>query len=793
MWQAGEAAGNNRQSRDFVMRLKSRTSAMANVESLHKLLDLHAVEREQLLPLLENNPGVMASNAVATLLVASLFLGKHAQSFALLWALAALIIILISLSLARRISQSLFTVTSPVTSALMFVSMVGVRGFVWAVGLSRLVPEADMETRMLIGWLIIGLMSSGAFAYWPVPLAAFLFSGLVGLGGLFGLTNLGLSTVLVSSLSLMVFSYLLLRVMLWHARVLRGEIISQKQLATKNEVISLLLKDFEESSKDWLWETDRDGCVTRGAQSFVDFFGLPTSALQERALPLVMYDRAMTPLQRRAMLKLGARLRKGKPFAGCMLTVGEADKELYLELSAKPILSRDGVIEGWRGVASDRTAAAHAEAKVKRLALFDPLTGLPNRVQFSQILAQVLSSSGSRDYWVMYLDLDGFKGVNDSMGHAAGDQLLKAVVERLRPVTGADNVLARFGGDEFALLTQGTAADIEWQWRRLVQALHTVFHIEGRDVMVGVSIGIMAIDEAGMTVDEVLRRADLALYRAKHDGRGSGRYYEPLMDSKLQQRRQFEQDLRKALNLSQFQLHYQPMVDMKTRRICGMETLLRWHHPERGLVPPDQFIPVAEQTGLITEIGEWVLKTACQDAAAWPSTIRVAVNMSPLQLRGHRLLASVTRALAASGLPASRLEIEVTESALVEETDRVAKVLDDLRALGVVIALDDFGTGYSSLSYLHQFHFDKLKIDKSFVQSFETRPESRAVVKAAMLLARELGFATTAEGVETPAQFQALMEQGCEEAQGYLLGRPAPLSDLQPLLGQETGRQQLIA
>jgi diguanylate cyclase (GGDEF)-like protein len=778
---------------NLMIKLKAKTGIIPEAESLHQLLNLHTVEREQILPLLENNPGVMASNAVATLLVAMMFLSGPAQHFAMFWALASLLIILISLSLARRIGQSLHDSELPAQPALMFVTMVGIRGLVWAIGLARLIPEADLETQMLMGWLTIGLMSSGAFAYWPLPLAGVLFSGAIALGGLFGLTGVGLSATVVASLALMVFAYLLLRVMLWHVRVFRNEIISQKAMAAKNEVISLLLKDFEESASDWLWETDRDGVLTRGAQPFAQFFRLDASRFHDSVLPLVLLGLARSPGQRRAMLKLGARLRKGKPFAGCMLAAGEGEHTLHLEISAKPIVGPGGDIEGWRGVASNRTAAAHAEAKVKRLALFDPLTELPNRVQFTQRLAAALGEGPEANYWVMFLDLDGFKGVNDSMGHAAGDQLLKAVVERLRPMIGADNMLARFGGDEFGVLTRGTAAEVEWQWRRLVQALHTVFMIEGRDVMVGVSIGIMAMDDARMTVDEVLRRADLALYRAKHDGRGSGRYYEPVMDAKLQQRRQFEQDLRKALTLGQFQLHYQPMVDMKSRRICGMETLLRWHHPERGLVPPDQFIPVAEQTGLINEIGEWVLSTACMDAARWPAAVRVAVNMSPMQLRSHRLLASVTRALAASGLAPSRLELEVTESALVEETDRVAKMLDDLRALGVIIALDDFGTGYSSLSYLHQFHFDKLKIDKSFVQSFEARPESRAVVRAALLLARELGFSTTAEGVETEEQFRALAEQGCEEAQGYLLGRPAPLAALAPLLVPTADQQQLIA
>ena len=776
-----------------MMQTKTPPDRGQQAESLHQLLDLHAVEREQMLPLLENNPGVLAANAVATLLLAALFWGKHGQSFALFWALASLIIIMISLTLAQRIRTSLFSDRTPVAGAMLFVAMVGIRGMVWAIGLARLIPVADIESQMLIGWFTIGLMTSGAFAYWPLPLAGMLFSGSVALGGLFGLTQLGASPVLVASLALVVFVYLLSRVMLWHVRVLRDEIISQKALAAKNEVISLLLKDFEESASDWLWETDGTGCITRGGAAFVQYFGIPSSVLEKEPLHEVLLKVAQSPLQRRAMLRVAARLRRGKPFSGNMLSVGKGEGALFLELSAKPIMNADGAVEGWRGVASDRTAAIHAEAKVKRLAMFDPLTGLPNRVQFSQRLAAAIGDGADSGWWVMFLDLDGFKTVNDSMGHAAGDQLLQAVVERFNPLVGAGNMLARFGGDEFGLLSRGSAEEIEWQWRRLVQSLNSVFTIDGREVMVGVSIGVMAMDDAGMTVDEVLRRADLALYRAKQDGRGSARFYEPVMDSKLQQRRQLEQDLRKALALGQFRIHYQPIVDMKTREIASVETLLRWEHPVRGMVPPDQFIPVAEQAGLINDIGEWVLNTACRDAALWPAPVRVAVNVSPLQLRSHRMLASVTRALASSGLSASRLELEVTESALVEETERVAKALDDLRALGVVIALDDFGTGYSSLSYLHQFHFDKLKIDKSFVQSFENRAESRAVVKAALLLADELGFATTAEGVETDEQFRALAEQGCTEAQGFLLARPAPLAALQRLFQEVPGQQQLIA
>jgi diguanylate cyclase (GGDEF)-like protein len=413
---------------------------------------------------------------------------------------------------------------------------------------------------------------------------------------------------------------------------------------------------------------------------------------------------------------------------------------------------------------------------VQFLALHDGLTGLQNRVSFQEQLIRVLDSCVLGETWVMYLDLDGFKAINDSIGHAMGDKVLQAFAQRLKDCIGTDDLLARIGGDEFAVLAHGARADIDKLWQSVVVAAATVFEIDGHNLHIGASVGIAEVSLKGISSDELMRQADMALYRAKNEGRSTARYFECSMDHALEQRNFIERELRVALVRKEFVLYYQPIYSFKDKKLLGYEALLRWDHVEFGAIAPDVFVPIAEEAGLITELGSWVLHQACKDAMTWPKHVRIAVNVSSLQLKTKRFLAHVTSALAKSGLPANRLELELTESALIENYEMAGQMISDLKKLGVRIALDDFGTGYSSLAYLHQFQFDKIKIDRSFVQAYETRRESAAVVNAVLMLAKELGITTTAEGVETEGQFQALALRGCDQAQGFLLGRPEPLA-----------------
>lgn len=440
---------------------------------------------------------------------------------------------------------------------------------------------------------------------------------------------------------------------------------------------------------------------------------------------------------------------------------------------------------GYVATHEDVTEAIHAEARITHMARHDALTGLPNRVLLRSRMEDALARVRRGEQMaVLCLDLDHFKSVNDTLGHQVGDQLLKAASVRLQECVREIDTVARLGGDEFAILH----ADIQRSdqagllAQRVVAALREPFDIDGHHVVIGTSVGVSFAPEDGLDPDALLKNADMALYRAKADGRGSCRYFEPAMDAQLQERRRLELDLRRALAESEFELYYQPLIDTTYHRISGFEALLRWKHPERGVVSPAEFIPLAEEIGLIVPLGEWVIHEACREAAGWPEEVRVAVNLSPAQFKSPALFHCITSALSASGLSPSRLELEITESVLLHDSDATLTLLHKLRDLGVRTAMDDFGTGYSSLSYLRSFPFDKIKIDRSFIRDLNESADSLAIVRAMASLGASLGMATTAEGVETQAQLDQIREQGCTEMQGYYFSSPRPASEVSGLL-----------
>ncbi|MGI4746578.1 MAG: putative bifunctional diguanylate cyclase/phosphodiesterase [Janthinobacterium lividum] len=422
-----------------------------------------------------------------------------------------------------------------------------------------------------------------------------------------------------------------------------------------------------------------------------------------------------------------------------------------------------------------RGALAHTEA----IARHDSLTGLPNRLRFREHMEHTLThlSRQTGGCALLYLDLDGFKGVNDVMGHAAGDALLCAVSSRLSQCTRDIELVARLGGDEFAIvqtdLHQPAAAEALAD--RLVRALRESFDIDGYSIVIGTSIGIALVDHATLSTDTLLHDADLALYRAKAEGRGTWRFFTADMDLQVRLRRALEDDLRKALALGQFEVFYQPLVGAGTQRLTAFEALLRWHHPQRGMVSPADFIPVAEEIGLIVEIGAWVLERACTDAAEWPAHISVAVNVSAEEFLKGDLLHGVQRALGLSKLAPARLELEITESVLLRDNNTTLATLHHVRSLGVRTSLDDFGTGYSSLSYLRQFPFDKVKIDQSFIRDIGRDGYGVEIIRAVIGLGRALGIKVLVEGVETAEQLRILRTEQCDELQGYMFGKPQPL------------------
>lgn len=460
-----------------------------------------------------------------------------------------------------------------------------------------------------------------------------------------------------------------------------------------------------------------------------------------------------------------------------------------LRTKKRAILGADGRPEYLIGVSEDISERKRAEAQIARLAHYDPLTELPNRVLFHQSLREALSRSArhGEPVAVHCIDLDRFKVVNDTLGHPAGDALLKAAAERLRSCAREGDTVARLGGDEFAVVQCGVVhgADASRLATRIVEAMAQPFDINGQQVVAGASVGVAMSPQDGLEPDELLQKADMALYRAKNEGRGAFHFFERAMDETLQARRLLELDLRRALGAGEFTLHYQPLYSLTEDRITGCEALVRWRHPERGMISPAEFVPLAEEIGLIGAIGDWVLREACREAASWPTGIRLAVNLSPMQFRGRHLVESVISSLATSGLDPRQLELEITESVLLQDSAANLAVLHDLKSLGVRVSMDDFGTGYSSLSYLRSFPFDKIKIDQTFVRDIIDDPNALAIIKAVTDLGASLGIVTTAEGVETVEQLEQLRRQGCQEIQGYLISRPVPPAELALLLGSK--------
>jgi diguanylate cyclase (GGDEF)-like protein/PAS domain S-box-containing protein len=436
---------------------------------------------------------------------------------------------------------------------------------------------------------------------------------------------------------------------------------------------------------------------------------------------------------------------------------------------------------GWVTTHEDITERRRAESQVAHMAMHDALTDLPNRLMLRDSLEQAITRVKRGELVALhYIDLDHFKAVNDTLGHLVGDDLLKQVADRLRACVHETDTVARLGGDEFAVIQTALAEANEAALlaQRLRDSVRTPYSVDGHHVVVDASIGIAMSPDDGVTVEELLKNADLAAYAAKASGRGTFRFFEAEMDRRIKLRRVIELDLRHALSNGEFRLFYQPIVSLQTGEVTSFEALIRWQHPVRGLTPPGDFIPLAEELGLIVPIGEWVINRACADAATWAEHIKVAVNLSPIQLTSKGLLEVVMRALARSGLPASRLEFEITETVLMQNTATTLATLHQLRALGIHFSMDDFGTGYSSLSYLRSFPFNKIKIDRSFVKDITEEKSSFAIIKGVTSLAQSLNMIVTVEGVETEEQLDRVRRLGCAEIQGYLLSPPKSLEEI---------------
>jgi diguanylate cyclase (GGDEF)-like protein/PAS domain S-box-containing protein len=538
------------------------------------------------------------------------------------------------------------------------------------------------------------------------------------------------------------------------------------EIRTEAESIRLLLKEYEHRGIGWLWQVDAENRVVYISSRMTALLGRSTSQLIGHSLPASLGGNSL----------LGTALLERQPFTNLEMELRTNRGTRWISLAGDPIVDMSGHFQGFRGVGSDVTEVRKTQERLTNLANMDVLSGLPNRGRVRQLLGEALSNAQATNVpcAIMFLDLDGFKPVNDTFGHPKGDAVLKGVAQRLVKEVGDSGHVGRMGGDEFAIVIRDgqSRRTIEELASRLIRSVAEPYHIDKIEIRIGVSIGCAFGPIDGQSVDDLIQKADLALYEAKAQGRGTCCYFSADMQSEAEDRLKLEQDLRNALMLKQFRLDYQPLISAADQRLVGFEALIRWHHPTRGIVSPLEFIPLAEETGLIVHMGQWVIEEACRAASHWPDNISVAVNLSAKQLVLPTLPQQVSEAMSRGKVKANRLELEVTESVFLGDSEGSLDVLKRLRALGVGIALDDFGTGYSSLGYLNKAVFHKLKIDGSFVRDAANNRETVAIIQSIVSLAKSFRMTVTAEGVETADDFTRMRDLGVHQIQGYLFGRP---------------------
>ena len=580
--------------------------------------------------------------------------------------------------------------------------------------------------------------------------------------------------------------------------VVYSVVITQKTLFAGRTRLSLewqakkalnFVDEFENSGRGWFWETDSLGTLSYVSRQLADDFDCEPEALLGRQFTdLLSVDHA--PESTEEGKTLGFHLSARFPFSDVVVRPA-SEQDVHWSLSGNPLFDELGRFLGFRGIGTDLTEQRKSEREITRLARFDSLTGLPNRAMMRQTLDEALRNAAHRKKGcaLFMIDLDRFKNVNDTLGHPVGDALLRQVAERLTSVMGNHGQVGRLGGDEFQAVLPG-GADIgllESLARTLIEQVSRPYMIEGNKVTIGASVGIAIGDPGRASADALVRDADLALYAAKAAGRGKHRLYEPSMHSEAAERQILENDLRQALERGELSVHYQPVVRTAGEEISGFEALVRWHHPTRGEISPSKFVPLAEEAGLIAKVGEWVLRTALEEAANWPDQVRVAVNLSPLQFNDPNVVEMVGRHLRETGVRAERLELEITEGVFLADGDSTDDTFAKLKDLGVRLALDDFGTGYSSLGYLKKAPFDKIKIDQSFVRgAASTTNRNAAIIRAIVTLAETLDMDTCAEGVETHDDLQLIRELGVSMVQGYIFGQPSPAETAREIANSAT-------
>ncbi len=747
-------------------------------------LDEHGQRRiraAQIATAVELVPMSMSINILNALIVVFVSRDAAPLQFLIPWALMVVLAVGVSLWSWWRSRHKKITGASA-RSIRRMVWHSGLLGATWGILPLVLFPSAGLPHQMIIACLTTGMISGGAFGLSTVPRAGLIYTWSIVLGAELSLLLTEEAAYVPFAILMPLYAVFLSRNLVAHGNLFVSHLRDQFKLQAQGDLITLLLNDFQENASDWLWEADASGALTHVSDRFAEAAKKSPEAMDGVGFGvLIGGEFEFHPPQ---LVEIVNHMTWRTPFRDIVVPYYAGEEQHFWLLSGKPAFDNAGKFIGYHGVGADITEKRQAEERITHLAYGDPLTGLPNRMAFCEQVDRVLATAREKGQSaaLLCLDLDQFKSINDTLGHAVGDALLASVGKRIRACARDRDIVARLGGDEFAILQINPALpnDTMMLAHQVLEAFREPFKLDHGELAISTStsIGIAIVPADGWKIDSLLKKADMALYASKAEGAGSYRFFEVEMEVGAHRRRAIEDGLRSAVKNGEMQVAYQPLVDLRSWSLAGCEALARWKSPEWGFVSPAEFIPVAEACGMIDEIGEWVLREAVKEALRWPDDTVVAVNLSPAQFKNQKLLSTVVAALAESGLPAHRLELEVTETVFVDSGDGPLQMLQNLRTLGVRTSLDDFGTGYSSLSYLRRFPFDKIKIDKSFIDDVAARDESLAIIRAIVALANALGMSTTAEGVESTAQVARLRDAGCTQIQGYVFSPPRAATDI---------------
>ncbi len=760
---------------------------------------------QQIQSILHLTPLAMLANAFNAMTLLIIFFGSSSFFYVALWALVLMCIVYQGTRgwlIQRKRPAPERVSPRAINRATQHAAVLGV---IWAVLPIMTLESADAHTALLLTSVCVGMLCGGGFALSSVPQAATIYVLLITFGCEVALIKDGIVKNWDLAMLLLLYSYIVCSAVLSSAKTFGARLMAEAEAAHQQQLVSLLLHDFEAHTSDWLWELDHQGLLQNPSQKLAALLNQHATELTQHSFVRLFdadYVRSEVS-DNNSIVQLEQHLLQQEPFRELVLPILIGGERHWWQLTAKPLFNSKEQFIGWRGVGSNVTHKRNAELEMRRLANIDSLTNLANRHCFYMQLESLKKQNQFTAFTLFFLDLDNFKNVNDSLGHGVGDLVLKHVAQRLLKTVRSNDLLARLGGDEFAIISPGEDSAIQAGQlaQRVLSTFVAPFVINGKNLQIGCSIGIALAPDHGRDTETLLKNADMALYAAKFAGRNTFRFYEPGMELVAQQKLHLLNDMRAALEehaatnkllnknfsedlvwpqtpiVGQFELFFQPQIKLNTQEIIGFEALIRWHHPELGLISPAQFIPLAEESNLIIPIGTWVLVEACKYAAKWPEKWRIAVNLSAVQFREGNVIEVVRWALQVSRLEPERLELEITESLLIHDNISAQETLTALRKLGVRIALDDFGTGYSSLAYLRTFPLNKLKIDRSFVTALTQDTGALAIVNAIIQLADALLLDTTAEGIESQLEAEILRNCGCGDAQGFYFGKPLPLNE----------------